>query len=247
LQIQECSVGFLGWFLLIVVLLVGAGILNGLQIKEKREAMKSHLDNLKDFTATQQVMSENGNTGLAFDEERKKLCLIRQGSGGTTNKVIGYESVIASEIFEDGAAVTRTVRSSQVGGAVVGGLLLGGVGALVGGLSGKTQTTNKSKRVELRLTINDTVTPIHDVGFLSMEVMRGSFMHKQAMEQARHWHALIEVLIKRADMEDKATLATSQPKAFSSIADELKKLVELRETGVLNPDEFQREKTKLLA
>lgn len=51
---------------------------------------------------------------------------------------------------------TRNLRNvRQIGGVVVGGLLLGGVGAIIGGLSGKTETSGKISRIDLRLIVNE--------------------------------------------------------------------------------------------
>jgi hypothetical protein len=60
---------------------------------------------------------------------------------------------------------------------------------------------------------------------------------------------MIGVLIKRADME---ASSRSGPDAapvrpmISSVADELKKLGELRDTGVLTTAEFQTQKSRIL-
>jgi hypothetical protein len=168
----------------------------------------------------------------------------------TSNRVITYQDVLSAEVFEDGIAVTKTVRSSQIGGALVGGFAFGGVGAIVGGLSGKTRTsTQKIQRVALRLIINDTAEPLHEVTFLDTETKKDGILYKTAMEKARHWHGLMEVVIKRADIYDKESnagpqtiIATAQP----SIADELKKFADLRDIGVLSVEEFQQQKRRLL-
>jgi hypothetical protein len=154
------------------------------------------------------------------------------------------------EIFEDGTSVTKTVRSSQIGGAVVGGLILGGVGAIIGGLSGKAETTRKVNRIDLRIIVNDTTHPLHDVVFLNVETKNDTLRYQQAMQQARHWNGVIEVLINRANAEDKqTTIDDVKQKQFIppiSAADEIKKLSDLYTTGTLTLDEFKQLKQKLL-
>jgi hypothetical protein len=159
-----------------------------------------------------------------------------------------YKDIFSSEIFEDGVTITKTVRSSQIGGALIGGLALGGVGAVVGGLTGKTQASDKVDKVDLRLTVNDTKNPIFNLNFLNLPMKKNDTQYKQAIERARHWHGLIEVLIKLADNEDKAVTKMKDPPKplVGSIADELKKLAELRDEGILSVDEFQQQKLKLL-
>ncbi|MBS3955339.1 MAG: SHOCT domain-containing protein [Methylomicrobium sp.] len=215
-------------------------------ISKKRKAMKIYLLEVPDFSVTQKVIGADGTTGLAIDEQQKKVCLIDHRQQNISCRVVSYESLLSSELFEDGSTVTKTVRSSQIGGALIGGVALGGVGAIIGGLSGKTNTSGKVKRIDLRLIVNDTQNPLHDVNFLNFEMNQDSPNYQSAMKTARHWHGLIEVLIKRADMEDRenpATISQTQP---ISIADELKKLADLRDLGILSVEEFQQQKAKLL-
>ncbi|WP_119966699.1 SHOCT domain-containing protein [Simplicispira lacusdiani] len=239
---------FWTWVIIIVVGAVVVAVIQAINTSNKKKAMDDHLGGIKDFSTTQKVIGSDGNTGLAIDEQRKKICLIDHRQQNVTTRVFVYKNLLSSEIFEDGATVTKTVRSSQLGGALIGGLALGGVGAIIGGLSGKTQTSGKIKKIDLRLTVNDTTNPLHDINFLDLETKKDGFIYKQAIQQARHWHGLIEVLIKRADLEDKAASTNDAPKLPSgSVADELKKLAELRDAGVLSIEEFQQQKARLLS
>ena len=206
-----------------------------------------HIKKIPDFTVTQKFISLHLYSAIAIDEGRKKVCLVLNGPGGVSNRIISYNEILSCEIYEDGAVVTKTVRSSQLGGALIGGLALGGVGAIIGGLSGSTKTSDKVNRIDIRITVNDTKNPLHDVNFLLGECPRESIFYKSANQQARHWHGLVDVLIKRADMDDKAKHAPVQQPATSSLADELKKLAELRDLGVLNAEEFQEQKNRLLS
>jgi len=218
-----------------------------IKTSNKKKAMDDCLGHIDDFSATQKVMGSDGNTGLAIDEQRKKICLIGNRKKNVTNRVFFYKDLLSSEIFEDNVTVTKAVRSSQIGGALIGGLAFGEVGAVIGGLSGKTQTSGKVKRVDLRLIVNNIKNPLHDINFLDLETKKDDSLYKHAIQQARHWHGLIEVLIKRADLEDKVMNANgTRASKTESVADELKKLVELRDAGVLNSDEFQHQKLRLL-
>ena len=97
------------------------------------------------------------------------------------------------------------------------------------------------------MTVKDTKNPIHDINFLDLETKKDSFLYKQAIQQARHWHGLLEVLIKSADIEDKAVKTIDTPKLPSgSVADELRKLAELRDAGILSIEEFNQQKSWLL-
>ncbi len=242
---------FWSWVLLIVVIGAGIGIAQVVAVSNKKKAMEEKLESLPDFSPTQKIMGNNGDTGLAIDEERKKVVLIKNGPTGVDLKPITYRDVLSSEIFVDGETVTKTARGSQLGGATIGGLALGGVGAIIGGLSGKTRSSEKVKRVDLRVTVNDTKSPLHDINFMDIEGKKDGIIYKSAMDQARHWHGLIAVLIKMADNEDvrkEGGESSSQANggSTSSLADELSKLSDLRDKGVLSDEEFSIQKQKLL-
>lgn len=216
---------------------------------ERGAALRDHLAQIKDFTVTQQVfgIDDSGLTGLAIDEERKKVCLIDRPQQTISTRVVAYKDLLASELFEDGVTITKTNRTSQIGGALLGGLALGGVGAIIGGLSGRTQTTGKVRKIELRITVNDTKKPIHHVSFQDSEQAKESMNYQCAIKLARHWHGLVEVLIKQADMEDKVNITNDRSKIReTSVADEIKKLAELRDAGLLSAEEFQQQKARLL-
>jgi len=65
--------------------------------------------------------------GIAVDEQSRKVCLSVSGPPPTT-RIVGYKDLLEAEILENGKTVTKTARTSQVGRAVLGGLLLGPVG-----------------------------------------------------------------------------------------------------------------------
>ncbi len=239
--------GFGTFYIIATILLVAIVISAVIISSNKKKIMEDHLSHLKDFSVSQKVFSADATTGLAIDEQRNMFCLINHRTKTPSFRVYSYKDLLSCEIFEDGSTITTTVRSSQVGGALLGGILLGGVGAIIGGLSGKTKSSDKVKKVDLRLTVNDTKSPLHDITLLNLETKKGGFLHNTAMQNARHWHGLIEVLIRRADAEDKANTSNSQSLIQSaSMAYEIKKLADLRNSGILSENEFQQQKKKLL-
>ena len=218
--------------------------------KKKKMPQEDYLSHLSEFTETQKIMGVGGLVGLAIDEQRKKVCLIDYSQ--KRFRTISYKDLLSSEVFEDGATITKTMRGSQIAGALIGNIAFGGVGAIIGGLSGKTKSTGTVSRIDLRLTVNDTKQPIFDITFLNKETEKDKTIYQQALQTARQCHGLVEVLIKRADMEDKQQAKSANAPMMQqtgqqmSVADELKKLSDLKDSGALTAEEYQQQKRKLI-
>jgi hypothetical protein len=74
------------------------------------------------------------------------------------------------------------------------------------------------------------------IGVLVYLIARGGSMHERAAAQARHQDAEFRQYVQQA--------AASSP---ASTADQLSKLADLRDRGVISAEEFDREKAKVLA
>jgi Short C-terminal domain/Phospholipase_D-nuclease N-terminal len=74
------------------------------------------------------------------------------------------------------------------------------------------------------------------VGVLVYLIARGGSMHERAVAQARHQDQEFRQYVQQA--------ASSAP---ASTADQLSKLADLRDRGVISAEEFEREKAKVLA
>jgi len=162
---------------------------------------------------------------------------------------LSYGEVLAAELIEDGHTITRTSRTSQAATALVGGILFGGVGAVVGALTGSKSTRGKVKRVDVRLVINNADRPIFLLNFMNAESNAGGFIHKPALEKANEWLGRFKVIMAQADQADAvaqdSVLAPLQLPA-PSLADEIQKLANLLDRGLLSREEFDAQKVKLL-
>ena len=235
---------------LLFVALAGIVLAVIVMVKKSRtkKAMSAELKNLPNFSVTQEVIGEDANTGFAFDETLNRICLINGYGSFIETRIMEYSDILSVELFEDGVSMTKTSRGSQLGGALLGGVVFGPLGAVIGGLSGSKKSEDKVKRLDLRMAVNDTANPVHDVNFLNIEVKKSSMIYKAARNNAGHWSAIIEALIKRADSEDEKQESTSSPKAGEfEMINKLRELANLRDEGLLTNEEFAEQKSKLLS
>lgn len=230
-----------------IAMLIAAGVISAtvksIGTRSRQRSLRRLVDRMPGFRVSQGYIGEDGLAGVAIDQDAKLLCLV---SRHEAPRVLGFRDILACELYEDGETITRTVRTSQVAGALIGGLAFGGLGAVVGGLSGKTRASRRVKHIDLRLLVNDTEQPTHDVRLLDIPAKSGSSRYETAMEIGRHWVSLMDVIIKRADIEDQASRGRDAASANSN-ADEIRKLADLRREGVLTEAEFETQKKRLLA
>jgi len=197
------------------------------------------------FTVNQSISSLDTTKSLFLDETQKKLCIIDMATTTIQYKILSGESIIAIEVVEDGKTITKTDRGSQIGGALIGGLAFGGVGAVIGGLSGKTTSEIKVNKLTLHLLIDDVKRPVFDIDLLGFQTQKGSITYQEAMKKIDHWYGLLSILInsKKENMEVKNNVLLDSK---NSMSDELLKISDLRKNGILSEDEYIKCKAKII-
>lgn len=88
------------------------------------------------FSSTKKLVSPWGL--IAIDDNSQQIA-IREAVGEIRKYT--YSAILSCEVLEDGETTYK--KSSTVGRAIVGGVIAGGAGAIIGGLSGKENKTKK--------------------------------------------------------------------------------------------------------
>ena len=187
-------------FVFWVLVIVGAGI--GIVLLKARARTRNRARDLEeeicDFDGFDpaDVYVSNYADGVAIDRERR-LVALADFDGWC---VLPIRSIVSCEVIEDGVQIARTNRGSQLAGVAVGGALLGGVGAVIGGLSGSSRSVNNVTTLALRFVTDDFDKPIHDIdlyGALSDKgVPRNDPSYTKALEIAELWHARVTAMMK---------------------------------------------------
>lgn len=209
----------MGWFILFLILFIGfIVVMSGgafehvdreetKQQKEKVEQKINEIFKKENFNRSNNkfFIFNDYDSMIALDEGNRKVAFV--SNKGVIYKIVNYKDVLESHVVENGISITKTSRSGQVGGALLGGVLAGGVGAIIGGLSSEKRTTDKVKKIELKIIVNDTEKPVQTITFLKGEYdkvfNKDSHEYKYAISQAEHWQSLMSVIIKQADEEEK--------------------------------------------
>ena len=238
----------------IIWLFLGAGVCLVLylildkKIKEDETKLTSSFEDLENFNADEIHLSVIEGfssdfllgkfvSAVAFDKSNMKICFANEVN---EMKIYSFNDIMESEIIVDGFTLVKSSTTSTIGRAVVGGVLTGGVGAIIGGVTGKKSHNELVKYIDLKICINDSSNPFYKIRFLDAECKKGDFIYNEGYEKAEKWHGIVSTFIKQSDMKE------NQKESISSNVNDLLKLKELLDSDLITREEFDEQKIKLL-
>ena len=242
-------------WIVIAVIIVG-GIIGGIatissenkKTKERGDTMKLALINIPDFSPSMKIFGIKNLFIFATDNEHQKILYMV----GETPQIYNYEDIISVEFIENNHLVSKKSTGRTIGGAIVGTVVAGGVGAIVGGLSGSSKQQNLHSSVIVKILLRNNTDPSIELTCFDAKSMTpdgkpvkdDDILYRQGLNQARRITDTLTVII---DAVDKATAAQKQNMANNgSVAEEIAKLAVLKEKGILTEEEFMTQKSKLL-
>ena len=198
----------------------------------KREA---DANKLASFQITKQVAG-----WLKVDENAREWFISDGFAGGVKNpRIHSYDEVLDFELLEDGGSIVK----GGLGRAVAGGVLFGGVGAIVGGATGKRKGKPTCTSLKIKITLNDMTTPTEYINLISTETKKSSMLYQTCEKQAQEILSLFQVMCESNKAAQSVPTQTVQEQ---SAADEIVKFKRLLDSGVITEDEFEAKKKQLL-
>lgn len=209
------------------------------EVKDKKGKFLDHLKTVNGFK--QSRVHDDKTAYLAVDVDNGRIYFGSAPEWKPT--LVSAKQIMSVTIYEDGQTVTHASRLRQVGGALVGNALAGDKGAIIGGLGAKTTSVDAIKSVVLRLEIDDPRNPIIGVNFLRYPDKRGGRLYEQASVAARSFSSLITAIMRRSEAASEGTVV---PPVGDRKLEDIAKLAQMRDQGVLTEQEFIREKARIL-
>jgi len=197
-------------------------------------------------------MGVDGISGIAVDVNSRKICLIIKKGERLESRVVLHQDILSAEMLEDGFQMVKVSRRFKNRGAIPEEIPAGGTGEIIDENSATTaavlkNTADKVRTIELNLLVNDIQDPIHTITFSNTENEKGSVGYTVAVTAARQWHSRLCVLMQQADNEDENVENRAENAGeIQSVADEINKLAELMNNGLITEEEFNLQKAKLL-
>ena len=240
---------------LIVILILVATFIMQKKSKERGERMDSIISDIPGFTPTI-IINDNYDNRYRFlaDNTSKKVCIIIED----VVHLVDYEEIIKVDFMENSLSIMSKSTSRTIGGALGGAILAGGVGAIVGGLSGDAKSIKKIDKVGVDILIRDVKSPSINLITFDSSWSGGKKPVKASttgchigIENAKKIVDVISVIIDEVDkgwMKEHSNLKQEKSAQLpTSVADEIKKLAQLKEDGILTEEEFNKQKAILLS
>jgi len=84
-----------------------------------------------------------------------------------------------------------------VGRALIGGLLFGGVGALIGGITARTEAVSKISNLDLKVLVDDLVNPSYKINFFTEKngEKSTSLIVQNAVKEIEFWQIILELVM----------------------------------------------------
>ena len=186
--------------------------------------------------------SSIGKYCFVMDDLYKTLILITLDN----YRIINYSNILSFTYMENNTQIITKSTSRTVGGAMVGGALMGGVGAMVGGLSGSAKVLNDVRSMEIKIVLKDYKNAVILDFMPKGEIWKSdSSDYHMAHEKVEKTCDLLSCILDKAKQVSKVQKEVVSHKGMS-IADEISKLAKLKSDGILTEEEFNRQKAKLL-
>jgi hypothetical protein len=157
-----------------------------------------------------------------------------------------YSDIVSISYEENGS----DVFNKSIGGAVVGGLLFGGVGAIVGGNTAKAKQNKEVRNMSIKILLKSTsdstiILKIYEGAVLETKKDADRIYYEGLMKEVSGIKDIFSIII---DIVDKKKVSSPVNTTSSlSVADELEKLAKLKNAGILSEEEFKEQKAKLLS
>ena len=141
------------------------------RLADRENDILSYFQNAKNNGVNIDIKYETKNKITGIDKNREKLILIdMSNTKNISSKSIDFKDIISCELMMDGTTIYKKSTTRSIGGALIGGVLAGGVGAVVGGLSGNSKEKKEIKRIDLKVVVRDLENPYVVINFLNSDM-----------------------------------------------------------------------------
>ncbi len=193
-----------------------------LKIKEAINAAKINVERTKKFNPTKKI-----NKYFEVDEQNKMWKI------SDSAIIFTYGEIVDFNLIENGESVSK----GSLSGALVGGVLFGGAGAIVG--SGmNTKNKKEISQYMIKIVTRNVVAPEATIDFQTGKIKANGMLYNSYAKIAQSIMAQLTIM-KDSERNTSTIMQTSN-------ADEIFKFKQLLDAGIITHEEFEAKKKQLL-
>ena len=194
---------------ILVVALIGGFLGASHNIKKSSSDRNKAIDNAIEsgFDINRHtVISPISNTVFSVDTDKSLIGIF----GKYSRRVIPFAEIVSIEIIEDGETIYQKGILSTASRMVAGGILLGGIGAVAGGLTTSSKAKELVSQLSVKIKTNNIDKPTYTLTLFDSRDMTpdhkpaipkkgaiNSYMYQQAINDANQIKDLVDVIISQ--------------------------------------------------
>lgn len=212
-------------------------------LNERRAQRNENYRTFLGFNTTREVSIGGLWSKTYFREDnRLKMWYFSHEKNPQNPTLYRYDEIADFELLEDG----NTVTSGGLGRAVVGGALFGGVGAIVGAVTGGKTTKKIVNSLSVNITLNNPYINSISIPCLSAgPCQTDSIVYRGDKHMAQQLINFLNSMCSRAVAPQLPPIPPT-PSAAISPVDEVLRYKELLDKGIITPEQFETKKKELL-
>lgn len=243
-------------FIIIVIIVLGVFYF---RYRKKRKLITKGFYKQANFYCDKAFINDLLKTAIAVDERGQRLCFYKNnGKYNTAYQVVESMDIISVQLLEDDNVIAETLRTYDNSGPLIGGPLFDDIARSID----KISANSKVQKILLRVLVNSSYNGCCEVLISGKKVHKNSKKYRKIMNDAIDWYNIVAMLMQRFNdshyyqmpesnintnkYTNTYTYANRNTNGITSIADELQKLYELKEKGILTEQEFETQKRKIL-
>lgn len=160
--------------------------------------------------------------------------------------VYTFDELNSYELLENGSSVMS--GGLGIGRAVVGGVLAGGVGAVLGGVTKKKKQRNHVDSLKIMVTFKNRTPQSVTLDYIKKKQEKDK-KYEKALMKAKETMAGFDYIVSELEVDRHDELVSStnvQKEQPTTSADEIRKFKELLDEGIISQEEFDAKKKDLL-
>lgn len=231
-------------FWIIVIITIAVVVVKFLTRQQKSEKENNYKESInKNNFMVEQEYFINDYSKIMLDETHKKIAIYNEKG----LKCFNFEDLIDFEIVENGSSVIQ----SKIASTLAGGILLGGVGALAGA-NGRKQINDICNSLILKMYFSDNGAVCITEKINERPLYKNSIEYQSLSSTVDNIVSVLKYVKQQAEYSVYSNPKTTSTKENNKIEDtssinQLEKLAELKEKGIITEQEFEESKKKILS